>query len=534
MDPTKLIKHNLPPALPYENGAAQTPPMGWSSWNTFRNKISEALLLETAAALQKSGLAALGYRYVNIDDCWQSAQRDAAGRLQADLTTFPSGIKALAQKVNALGLKLGIYSSNGTLTCEDLPASYGHEKTDAETFADWGVEYLKYDFCHHVVLPGRAPLIEKIEIGEPNGGAVREYFAGEAVLDGEAQLVHDARLESGAYIEGLSYGGGSAVFHVDVPRDGLYAFTLILRKKSHAHKFLVIEVNEDTQLDTVVPPTWALSKEGRHQMQVSLREGENQIRLHNPVCSRFDSAAYQYARMGKAVRDAAEQRQSAPIVYSICEWGFNLPHKWAYAAGNLWRTTLDIKPFWASILAIYEINVRLHKAASPGHWNDPDMLEVGNGSLNYEENKAHFSLWCMMAAPLILGNDVRKFLGTNGEPNTQDTTYQIVSNKDLIAIDQDPLGRQCRVIWSNKLQDILARPLENGDIALCCFNKAGEMKVFNVDTASLTENNFLGLPGAEKFHVKELWSGREWDVSETLKCTVPRHGVKVFRLTALA
>ena len=140
----------------YNNGAGLTPPMGWSSWNLFRNKISEELIYETAKAMKDSGLLDCGYRFVNLDDCWQSSSRDENGRLQGDLVTFPSGIKALVEKVNALGLKLGIYSSNGTLTCEDLPASLGYEAVDADTFAEWGIEYFKYDFCHNVAIPSRA------------------------------------------------------------------------------------------------------------------------------------------------------------------------------------------------------------------------------------------------------------------------------------------------------------------------------------------------------------------------------------------
>ena len=127
----------------YNNGAALIPPMGWSSWNIFRQRIDEKVILEIADAMKKSGLADAGYVYVNLDDCWQSSMRDSEGRLQSDFVSFPNGIKNLAERVNSLGLKLGIYSSNGTLTCEDLPASLGNEAIDADTFAEWGVEYFK-------------------------------------------------------------------------------------------------------------------------------------------------------------------------------------------------------------------------------------------------------------------------------------------------------------------------------------------------------------------------------------------------------
>ena len=135
----------------YNNGVALTPPMGWSSWNTFRNKINEELILEIANAMAKSGLADAGYQYVNLDDCWQSSERDEQGRFVADYASFPRGIKPLVDDINKMGLKVGIYSSNGTHTCEDLPASLGHEATDAATFAEWGIEYFKYDFCFSII-----------------------------------------------------------------------------------------------------------------------------------------------------------------------------------------------------------------------------------------------------------------------------------------------------------------------------------------------------------------------------------------------
>jgi hypothetical protein len=536
---TQMVKVNLDLGENYGNGAALTPPMGWSSWNTFRNRISESLILEAAEAMEKTGLADAGYIHLNIDDCWQSSQRDANGRLQADFVTFPSGIAALARQVNAKGLKLGIYSSNGTLTCEDLPASLGHEETDARTFAEWGIEYFKYDFCHHKILPLRAPCIEKIAVALPGSGGETVYTAEDAVLEGGAAIVIDNKMESGQYIAGLSFAGGAAVFpEVMAEEDGLHVLTLGLRKKNHSEKFAVIEVNGQFAADTIVPPTWAVTKEGRHQLLVPLKKGVNNIRIFNPIASRFDSSAYQYAKMGKALKQATAEYAAAAglpektITYSICEWGFNLPWKWGRKAGNLWRTTLDIKPFWASILAIYEINVRLWKYAGPGGWNDPDMLEVGNGALNFEENKAHFSLWCMMAAPLILGNDVRTFLKADGTVDTENSAWQVVTNRDLIAIDQDPLGMQCRRIASTGLQDTLLKPLANGDVAVCFFNKAAESRHFLLRLATVAAKDYVDLAFANAYEATDLWSKYTETVTDELCATVPPHGVKVFRVRA--
>jgi alpha-galactosidase len=243
--------------------------------------------------------------------------------------------------------------------------------------------------------------------------------------------------------------------------------------------------------------------------------------------------------MGRALQLASAEKAIktgepvAPIAYSICEWGLHLPFKWGSQAGNLWRTTPDIKPYWLSVLGIYELNVRLYAHASPGHWNDPDMLEVGNGNMNYEENKSHFTLWCMMAAPLILGNDIRKFLLPDGTPDKSNTAFRIVTNKALIAIDQDALGMQCRRIWSNGLQDVLLKPLVGGEIALCCFNKTNDLKHFSVQMQPLAIKPYTELPLARTYSAKELWTNREETVGDVLTCTVPAHGVKVFRIAAI-
>ena len=141
----------------YNNGVALTPPMGWSSWNTFRNSIDEKLIKDTAVALKKTGLLDAGYQYVNLDDCWQSSMRTSDGKLQGDLTRFPRGMKPLIEEINELGFKVGLYTSNGTGTCEDLPASLYNERVDADTLAEWGVEYFKYDFCHNEAIPTIAP-----------------------------------------------------------------------------------------------------------------------------------------------------------------------------------------------------------------------------------------------------------------------------------------------------------------------------------------------------------------------------------------
>lgn len=521
----------------YENGAALTPPMGWSSWNTFRNRINEDLIYETAKALKESGLAECGYQYINIDDCWQSSMRDSSGRLQGDLDSFPSGIKSLAEKVNALGLKLGIYSSNGSLTCEDLPASLGNEAVDADTFAEWGIEYFKYDFCHNIPISSHAPKIIKIIIsgsGLENG---IELCADDALLSGDAKVVRDAKVSSCRYIDGLSANAGACVFsEINVPETGEYILTVVFRKGGKTEKYIEVLVNSSDVYRAVLPATKAFTLDGRYQIKVKLGRGLNTIMLYNPVASKQDSAAIQYSNMGKELKRATKEYaqkygcEEKPIVYSICEWGRNFPWRWGAHAGNLWRTTPDIMPKWFSVVGIYELNVLLYKYAKPGSWNDPDMLEVGNGSLTFEENKSHFTLWCMMAAPLILGNDVRKFINADGTVDKNNETYRIISNKELISVDQDVLGVQCRRIKTNGAEDVLVKPLVNDEFALCFFNKANSPAKIDYDVKDIVTKAFVTIPIMSEYVAKDLWSGEEITVKGLLSADVPAHGVKIYKV----
>lgn len=521
----------------YANGVALTPPMGWSSWNAFRNKINEKLILEVADAVKASGLQDAGYQYINLDDCWQSSLRDENGRLQGDLTTFPSGIPALVRALNEKGFKAGIYSSNGTLTCEDLPASLGHERMDAETFASWGIEYFKYDFCHNIKIPTKAPNIAYLLIG---GGALPEeirLYASDAELDGSAKVNWDKK---GSYVTRLDSNLGSIKFSfVNVPKAGEYVLTIVVRKALNEEKFVTVTVNGKDVYPVSFPPTKAWSNEGRVQVKIRMQEGSNTLEIRNPIASRMDSTALQYITMGKELKRAtaryAEQNgvPEKPIVFSICEWGWNHPWQWGREAGNLWRTTPDIMANWASVVGIYERNVRLYKYACVGGYNDPDMLEVGNGSLTLEENRSHFTLWCMMASPLILGNDIRLFIKPDGTADKTNEVLKILTNRELIAVDQDPKCMPCRRVKTNGLTDVLVKPLENGEIALCLFNKAPKEMTITASLRSIANRTFAGLPVASQYVCRDLWDKNEVTTNDLLTPAVPAHGVKVYRVRAV-
>ena len=369
-------------AQKYDN-IAKTPPMGWNSWNKYGCNVSESLIMGMADAMASSGMKDAGYEYVVIDDCWQVA-RDENGGIVADKDRFPHGIKYLADYIHSKGLKFGIYSCAGTLTCAGRPAGRGHEFQDALTYARWGVDYLKYDWCNTTTQ-------------EPKS----------------------------------SYA---------TMRDGLFA----------AHR---------------------------------------------------------------------------PIVFSICEWGSNKPWEWAGTVGHLWRTTGDINDSWNSMIGIFVQQKDLARYAGPGHWNDPDMLEVGNGGMTTEEYKTHFSLWCMLAAPLMAGNDLQ---------NMTPEIKSILVNKEIIALDQDTLGRQATCWRDNGDYQIWVKPLSNNEKAICLLNKSDEKKSVLVDFALLAQARVRwgGAPPLklENYMVRDLWEHKDLVLKESsMYIDLLPHTVKVYR-----
>lgn len=522
---------------PYSNGAALTPPMGWSSWNTFRQNISEDLILSTAEAMKKTGLLEAGYQYINLDDCWQSSLRDANGRLQGDLEKFPNGIPHLISQINQMGMKVGLYTSNGTATCEDLPASLGKEVLDAQTFAEWGCEFFKYDFCHHKRISGEAPIIEAIEISAPGSKAELTLYPEDAELSGRARVLNIKRLPSGKGIGLLNHGAGTATFRPVVNFDGQYVLTLLIYKQfARREKYLQVIVNGETY-EVFFPTSNGFSATGRTQLIVRLKGGANEIILRNPIATAADSSYVQYRRMGKALKDATRRvslergTREKPIVFSLCEWGTAHPWHWGAKAGNMWRTTHDITTNWTVINYIYERTLGLYQHAGPGAWNDPDMLEVGNGKLTDDENKTHFSLWCMLAAPLILGNDLRLMLSSDGEANPDNPVLKTVTNKSLILIDQDPLGKPAKRIKKMHGIDIIARPLANGDIALCFYNAGSHVKGLSFDINELSTDDYLNFNApAASYQVHELWSDERF-AAKTISVSLQKHACKVFRIS---
>lgn len=509
------------PADFYCNGAALTPPMGWSSWNTFRNRIDENLIYDTAVAMKEKGLVDAGYHFVNIDDNWVDNARDDEGRIQADKLTFPNGIPALVEKVNAMGISLGVYSSNGTATCEDLTASLYHEWTDAYTFAKWGVEYFKYDFCHNIPLSEYAPLVYAVTISK--NGIGRTYDCKEAELSGLARYMKKKGFD-GKYVSGLDRREGAMTFDkIEVEEDGVYNVTVHIVKHGQYEKCLMLEANGIEREVLIFPSQKRFNMTAKFTVSMRLKKGKNTLKLFNPIGTRADSAMLQYVNMGRQLKKATEKvardagKPEKPITFSICEWGFNQPYKWGRYAGNLWRTTPDIRPIWPWIKILYNHTVKLYKYAGVGGWNDPDMLEVGNGKLTFAQNRSHFALWCMMCAPLILGNDLR---------NISDDVLKIVKNPDLIAINQDALGVPAKRVIKGTV-DVLIKPLSDGSVAVCAFNKGGKKK-YNLNLKKVLSDEYARCKKTENFVATNLWDKSETTTNGVLSVSVNKHDSAVF------
>ena len=352
---------------------AKTPPMGWNSWNKFGCQVSEELIRGMTDAMVGTGMRDAGYQYVNIDDCWQM-NRDSAGNIVADPKTFPSGIKALADYVHGKGLKLGIYTDVGTFTCQQRPGSLNHELQDANTYASWGIDYVKVDWCHS------------------------------EGLDPEVQY---------------------AKF-----RD-------------------------------------ALVKTGR------------------------------------------------PIVFSICNWGVNAPWRWGPNTGNLWRTTGDISDSYDRMSVIGFSQNGLEKFAGPGHWNDPDMLEVGNGGMDQDEYRTHMVLWALLAAPLLTGNDLRTMAPA---------TKELLTNPEIIAVDQDAVGIQGHRVWQEGPLEIWMKPLSDGSQAVGLFNR-GESAL------AMTLNlKVLGAPRTAR--LRDLLLHKDLGiVKDSYTVDVAKHGTAILKVS---
>ena len=446
-----------PAALALDNGLARTPPMGWNSWNKFGCNVSEVLIKQMADAMVSSGMLAAGYKYLNLDDCWQG-RRDNSGLIQPDAARFPSGMKALADYIHASGLKFGLYSSIGKFTCATYEASRDYATQDAQQYAAWGVDYLKMDDCYMDYAWG--PDFDRIVVNTIN------YEAEASVRTGQADIQNCPACSGGQKVGHIGNAVGSLNFtNVSVPTDGQYQLTLYYsdgttaqEQKSIGFRTAYININGVDSADRIVfTPTGNWNTPSPLSVQVMLKAGLNQIKFHQPKSLR-DIYIERYGLMRDAL--AATGR---PIIFSLCNQGGESSWEWSAPLGHLWRTTEDIKDNWASVMSILDNNSLLANYAGPGTWNDPDMLEVGNGGMTDTEYQTHLSLWALMAAPLIAGNDLRTM---------STATRDILTNAEVIAINQDVYGQQGRRVWVNGNLSVWSKQLsDSNERAVILFNR---------------------------------------------------------------
>lgn len=458
------------------------PIMGWSSWNYFRQSINEDEILAIGTSMVQSGLKEAGYQYINLDDCWHSSKRNQTGELQFDLSNFPSGDN-LIEQLHQMGLKVGLYSSSGSMTCEDLPGSYEYEKTDAKTFARWSVDFLKYDYCHVVDLTSDekwlvdAPFVSQVEFYNLETKEKIQCYAEDGNLSGEAKLYQ----EEVNYVSGLGSGKGRMTFNQSLAV-GTYAVTIKFKKrKNEKRQLLVLKLDE--QEEVIHFPTssgWSLT--GREQMVITLDHPVEKIELFNPIKDQKTDGILRYKTMSDALTKAYGQKE---YVFSICEHGRNEPWTWAQTMAHQYRIDHDIRNSWDSVLACYQKAVVVAPFAKEGSYADPDMLEVGNGALSAIENESHFALWAFLSAPLILGNDVREFM-VNGQRNLSisNRALEIVTNSEIIRFNQSRPYLPAMIVEQGVF-DVLIKVLEDGTTGILVFNKGETTEEFQLDLATL-------------------------------------------------
>ncbi|MFT8412644.1 MAG: alpha-galactosidase, partial [Schleiferilactobacillus perolens] len=538
--------------------SALPPQMGWSSWNAFRQNVSEQQINGIADTLVKSGLSDAGYRYLNIDDDWQSAQRDQNGSLQWNPATFPSGANLITQ-LHQKGLKVGLYTSVGDLTCEDMPGSLWHEQKDATTFAQWGVDYLKDDYCHVVDMDSDmptpdgffsiAPDVDYISLASAGSGEGTHMQAEAATLSGNATVKSGGGADGGQYVTGLSKNGGTITFNnVLATQAGQYTLTIgVYKTYSQYTKYIQAVVNGAKTYDTIESRTSGWSPTARVQIPIQLHEGTNTITLQNPITNQLTDSQMRYSKMGNALKEATTAQAAItgnpvrPVFYSISEHGRTQPWTWAGNYANSWRTTHDISASWGSMLTNYDATVGLYAYQKPGAYNDPDMLEVGNG-LSYEENKSHFTLWSMMSAPLILGNDIRGLMNADGTINhdAQNKAYDVITNKKVIALNQaEPLLAAKRIQNNVNGIDILVKPLADQQVAVAFLNRNSSASTpQSLDLTTLkAQDSRATLPVSDQYSATDLWAATDAtkEIGKTLTTdAIPGHGIKVYTISTKA
>ncbi|MBO4533993.1 MAG: glycoside hydrolase family 27 protein [Treponema sp.] len=532
------------------------PAMGWNSWNAFGSGNTEALTRAMADCIVALGLDKLGYKYVVLDDgCYKSERVN--GRLSNEPVKFPGGFKALSDYVHSKGLKFGMYNDIGTNLCAGAAVgTCGHEDVDAASYVEWGVDFLKIDNCYY--------LWDNATFSNPENA--RFVFAPRIrgiSLDGLEKSVCDAKITGTTahfckegFVEGIGTFDGTNTGTTPVGlRSSELVYDIVIQDSFEGEYELCVEYassrengigewlqiavqNEEKEphyyFDKLLPPSenketfiWSVP------VKIRLEEGHNYIRLMNH--RRQENTLDSYAAMLSGLNKAKPGHE---VVLSMCEWGKTHPQNWAYKVGDSWRILNDITfrvgsdgnpGFGAwfdkgtpSVTSQYNKAVVMDEFAGLDKgWNDPDMLMIGMDGLSMVQNKTHFTMWCMMNSPLMLGLDLRRV-------SEGDELYKIIANHELIALNQDALGVQAKRILTTgdcgglapdkayiediDRVDVLAKPLSDGGFALSFINvseKDWEQPLsVNIEQIEKTlEKKYA----ADKYSVKDLWSGETWE-----------------------
>ena len=525
--------------------------MGWNSWNAFGSGNTEELTKAMVLKIKELELDKLGYKYVVLDDgCYHPERID--GHLKADEVKFPSGFKAMADFVHGHGLKFGMYNDIGTRLCSGAEVGiYGYEKTDCGDYIKWDIDFIKVDNCYYMWDNATFADPENAKYSfAPNIRSI--YFAGKTYpAAGYADITGTCASVKSDYVTSIGTFDGTApdhspvgsrsselVFEVEIDETGEYELTVTYAsgKEEGVGNWLQVAVNDDVVFDEMLPDTGS-PETFKESAPIKLRfttPGFNKIRIMNH--RRQENTLHSYTEIRRELENAGDR----DIVFSICEWGKTQPQNWGHKVGDSWRILNDITfqvgadgnhgtaawecDYTTSITSQYNKAVIMDEFSGLGiGWNDPDMLVIGMYGINNIMCRSHMAMWCMLNSPLMLGVDLRRV-------NKGDEIYNIIANKDLIALDQDPLGVQAKRIFTtyecsepdkeyirdNNRIDILAKPLSDGGIALGFFNLSQEQK----EVPSISVNEILDKIGrktvnkdlfanAEEYKIKDLYTGEE-------------------------
>ena len=536
------------------------PAMGWNSWNAFGSGNNEELTKAMADKMIELGLDKYGYIYVVLDDgCYASKRVD--GHLASDAEKFPSGFMAMSDYIHSKGLKYGMYNDVGDRLCSGLEVgTVGYEEIDCQDYIDWKIDYIKVDNCYNIwdnatfSCPKNAKYtfapdikvirLVKVSAGVEAGNEALEYSIADAVITGDRGYIESGYATGIGTFDGTSPDASPVSelssevhFNVNVSEDAEYDLYVDARCRTRegSGSWLQVAVGTNYYYDDLLIDSVDTEICTDKPIRIKLGKGENVIRLMNH--RRQENTLTSYAKIQECFEKLAPEKD---ILFSICEWGKTQPHNWGYKVGDSWRILNDITfqvgsdgdPGTVSWEGAYttSVKVQYNKAVIMDEfagldkgWNDPDMLVIGMSGMTDTMNKTHMTMWCMLNSPLMLGMDLRRV-------EKDDDIYKLITNEDLIALNQDTLGVQAKRIFTSKgvkpdttylrdndRVDVLAKPLSDGSVALSFINVSLGFREDRISISPELIREYIGgkmkeadnFVNASKYKVKNLWTKEE-------------------------